>query len=343
MTGELFDGYEHEGFFDETFDPHGSVRAHYKALIKRLAELTPTELALRSTLRDEAFRTAGITFTVYVNEEEAAEGIERTFPMDLLPRLIPNDEWTEIEAGLIQRVTTLNLFLDDLYVGERAAINDGVIPKWLVASSSGFSREAFGLPVPKGARCLVAGIDLVRDAEGTYRVLEDNLRSPSGISYVLENRASMTRVLPNAFRDHGVRSVHHYGNSEHARREDDDRRVLTGSRRCDTVAMRSSRTYALCASSRSSTLGASVLKVDRPQPRWVATRSRSTTATPSTARAIAATTSDVQCTPSHTRLTLTTTTSVHTKTAIDHHNRRRVVYNAATRGSIPQLAAVASG
>jgi uncharacterized circularly permuted ATP-grasp superfamily protein len=145
-------------------------------------------------------------------QAQGQEGIERTFPMDLLPRLIPADEWDHIEAGLIQRVTALNLFLDDLYVGERAAIKDGIVPKWLVASSSGFRREAFGLPVPKGARCLVAGIDLVRDANGRYCVLEDNLRSPSGISYVLENRASMTRVLPAAFMDHGVRSVDHYGN-----------------------------------------------------------------------------------------------------------------------------------
>jgi uncharacterized circularly permuted ATP-grasp superfamily protein len=208
MPGELFDGYAHEGFFDEAFDSDGSVRAHYVALVKRLSELTPAELTARSRLRDEAFRTAGITFTVYGEDE----GIERTFPMDLLPRLIPADEWAEIERGLVQRVTALNLFLDDLYVGERAVLHDGIVPKWLVASSSGFRREAFGLPVPKGARCLVAGIDLVRDANGAYRVLEDNLRSPSGISYVLENRASMTRVLPAAFMDHGVRSVDHYGN-----------------------------------------------------------------------------------------------------------------------------------
>src|SRR4029079_9324466 len=109
-------------------------------------------------------------------------------------------------------VTALNYFLDDLYVGERAAIHDGIVPRWLVQSSSGFKREAFGLPVPKGARCLIAGIDLVRDREGTYRVLEDNLRNPSGISYVLENRASMTRVLPAPFQDHVVRPVQHYGN-----------------------------------------------------------------------------------------------------------------------------------
>jgi uncharacterized circularly permuted ATP-grasp superfamily protein len=209
MPGELFDGYDHGGFFDEVFDGTGAIRQHYDALVKRLAELSPDDLRRRERLRDEAFRTAGITFTVYGEEE----GIERTFPMDLLPRLIPADEWDEIERGLAQRVTALNRFLDDLYVGERAVLHDGIVPRWLVTSSSGFTREAAGVPVPKGARCLVAGIDLVRDADGTYRVLEDNLRNPSGISYVLENRASMTRVLPGAFGDHAVRSVDHYGNA----------------------------------------------------------------------------------------------------------------------------------
>ncbi len=147
-------------------------------------------------MRDAAFRQAGITFTVYGE----GEGVERTFPMDLVPRIIPADEWAHLEAGLVQRVTALNRFLDDLYVGDQAAVNDGIIPRWLVTSSDGFQREAFGIAVPHGARCLVAGIDIVRDADGTYRVLEDNLRNPSGVSYVLENRAAMTRVLPAGLR-----------------------------------------------------------------------------------------------------------------------------------------------
>ena len=105
------------------------------------------------------------------------------------------------------------MFLDDLYVGERAAVKDGIVPMSLVTSSDGFEREAFGIPVPRGARCLVAGIDLVRDVDGTYRVLEDNLRNPSGISYVLENRAAMTRVLPSVFGTHRVQAVDHYGAS----------------------------------------------------------------------------------------------------------------------------------
>jgi uncharacterized circularly permuted ATP-grasp superfamily protein len=209
MPAELFDGYDPGPFFDEVFTPDGMVRPHYQPLVKRLAELSPDDLRRRERLRDEAFRSQGITFTVYGEDE----GIERTFPMDLLPRVIPDDEWSTIESGLVQRVTALNRFLDDLYIGERAVLHEGIVPRWLVSSSEGFVREAFGVPMPKGARCVVAGVDLVRDVDGAYKVLEDNLRNPSGISYVLENRASMTRVLPGAFADGNVRSVDHYGNA----------------------------------------------------------------------------------------------------------------------------------
>ena len=203
----LFDGYEPGAFHDEVFLGTGEVRPHYAQLVERLSELPAAELARRERLRDNAFRTAGITFTVYGDDG----GLERTFPMDLVPRVIPADEWAHLEAGLVQRVTALNTFLDDLYVGERAALKDRVVPTWLVQSSDGFNREAFGIPVPRGARCLVAGIDIVRDGNGVYRVLEDNLRNPSGISYVLENRAAMTRVLPHVFGAQRVRPVDHYG------------------------------------------------------------------------------------------------------------------------------------
>jgi uncharacterized circularly permuted ATP-grasp superfamily protein len=209
MTTGLFDGYDTGGFFDEVVDGTGDPRPHYRSLIRRFDGFTSADLTRRERIRDQAFRSAGITFTVYGE----GEGVERTFPLDLVPRVIPAEEWDHIEAGLVQRVTALNRFLDDLYVGERAALHDGVVPRWLVSSSEGFCRPAFGIPVPHGARCLVAGIDLVRDAEGTYRVLEDNLRNPSGVSYVLENRAAMTRVLPGVFDDHRVRPVDHYGTS----------------------------------------------------------------------------------------------------------------------------------
>jgi uncharacterized circularly permuted ATP-grasp superfamily protein len=208
VSADLFEGYEPGSFFDEMFTEDEAVRPHYEDLVARLRSLTAVELSRRERLRDAGFRSAGITFTLYEGEEE---GLERTFPMDLLPRIIPAEEWTEIEAGLIQRVGALNRFLDDLYVGERAAVRDGIIPSWLVMSSDGFRREVFGIPVPRGARCLVAGIDLVRDLHGSYRVLEDNLRNPSGIAYVLENRAAMTRVLPHVFGSLRVRPVDDYG------------------------------------------------------------------------------------------------------------------------------------
>ena len=205
--GNLFDAYDRNGFFDEVFAADGSVRPHYAGVIGRLSGFAPEELQRREQIRDRIFRTQGITFTLADDED----GLERTFPMDLLPRVIPADEWDVIERGIVQRVTALNRFLEDLYVGEQAAIRDRVVPRWLVHTAEGFRREAFGIPVPHAARCLVSGVDLVRDVDGTYRVLEDNLRNPSGVSYVLENRAAMTRVLPIAFAAERVRPVDHYG------------------------------------------------------------------------------------------------------------------------------------
>lgn len=194
--------------FDEVYDTDG-VRPHYRMLMDRLTSLGNEDLAERSGLLDSFFRTLGITFAVTGHES----GLERTWPMDLVPRIIPAAEWRHIEAGLIQRVTVLNRFLDDLYFGGQEAVRDGIVPRWLIESAAGYVREAHGIPAPLGARCVVAGIDIVRDGDGTYRVLEDNLRVPSGISYVLENRVAMTRVLPVGFARHSIRPVDHYGAS----------------------------------------------------------------------------------------------------------------------------------
>ena len=204
---DLFAEYDRGDFYDEVFDDAGAVRPHYSAVVERLSSLSAEELDRRERIRDSLFRTQGITFTVYGEEE----GVERTFPMDLIPRIIPASEWEVIERGVIQRVTALNRFLEDLYVGEQACVHDRVVPRWLLRTAEGLRREAFGIPVPHAARCLVSGVDLVRDRQGTYRVLEDNLRNPSGVSYVLENRAAMTRVLPVAFASQRVRPVDHYG------------------------------------------------------------------------------------------------------------------------------------
>lgn len=194
--------------FSEVFDGE-ATRSHYVPLMERLTALGRADLGERAALLDSIFRSLGITFAVYGDEE----GRERTWPMDLIPRIIPPDEWRHVERGLIQRVRALNQFLDDVYVGDQAAINDGIVPRWLVESADGYMREGYGVPAPLGSRCVVAGIDLVRDGQGTYCVLEDNLRVPSGISYVLENRVAMTRVLPVAFARHRVRPVNHYGSS----------------------------------------------------------------------------------------------------------------------------------
>ncbi len=207
MTTELFGTYRSVGFC-ETFDER-APRPHYAALVRRLEAMSAGDLAQRARLTAAIFRNLGITFAVHGDES----GAERTWPMDLIPRIVPPGEWDLLERGLGQRVRALSMFLDDLYVGDQAIIEDRLVPRWLVESSAGYLRPARGIAAPHGARVVVAGIDLVRDGDGAYRVLEDNLRVPSGVSYVLENRVAMTRVLPVAFARHEVRPVNHYGAS----------------------------------------------------------------------------------------------------------------------------------
>lgn len=204
---DFTNGYEHEGFFDEAVDADGSIRAHYRQLLLRLGDISQADLGRAATMIDDQFLRQGITFTVYGDDN----GVERTFPMDLVPRVIPGSEWDTIEAGLVQRTTALNAFLDDIYAGGAQIVRDDVIPRRLVMSAEGYRPEAVGIAVPTGGRCVVAGIDLIRDIDGTYRVLEDNLRSPSGVSYVVENRQAMARLLPHLFRDGRVRPVSNYG------------------------------------------------------------------------------------------------------------------------------------
>jgi uncharacterized circularly permuted ATP-grasp superfamily protein len=184
-------------------------RPHYRALYERLGSFDPDDLSSRINLIESLFRRQGITFAVYGSDE----GTERTWPLDLVPRVIPAREWEHLEKGLAQRVRALNMFLEDLYVGDQEALEDGIVPRWLVHSSDGYLPEARGIEVPLGARCIISGIDIVRGDDGVYRVLEDNLRVPSGVSYVLENRVAMTRVLPVAFAKYRVRPVSHYGAS----------------------------------------------------------------------------------------------------------------------------------
>ncbi len=204
--GTLSD-YVGSGFCEMTSDVAG--RLNYEPLIARFDEFEVGGIEARVQLIEGLFRRQGITFAVYGEEE----GLERTWPLDIVPRIISAADWDHLEKGLTQRIRALNSFLDDVYQGSRQIINDGVVPRWLVESSSGYLPEATGISVPPGGRCVISGIDLVRDGDGVYRVLEDNLRVPSGISYVLENRVAMTRILPTAFARYRVRPVAHYGAS----------------------------------------------------------------------------------------------------------------------------------
>jgi uncharacterized circularly permuted ATP-grasp superfamily protein len=180
-------------------------RRTYRRIHERLEKLGHAELRRRHRRAQAAFRDMGITFTVYQDDR----GIEKLFPLDLIPRVIDGRQWAHLERGLQQRVTALNLFLEDVY-GEQRILRQGVVPGDVVLSSPGFVRELVGLDAPRGVRCHVAGIDLVRDGKGEFHVLEDNLRTPSGISYVLANRQILKRVLPEVFVGYDVRPVEGY-------------------------------------------------------------------------------------------------------------------------------------
>ena len=203
----LLDTYDASRAYDEAFGPDGSVREVYRRIVERFRELDVGEVQRLEKLVADEFRRQGITFTVYSEEE----GTERIWPMDLFPRIIAAAEWDELARGLSQRVAALNCFLADLYAGDAAAIADGIVPRWLVVSSGGFERNAMGIEVPHAAHCNIAGVDVVRGADGRYLVLEDNLRNPSGISYVVENRAAMAKACSWLFYDHPVEPTEQYG------------------------------------------------------------------------------------------------------------------------------------
>ncbi len=200
--------YEAGDFFDEMVGDDGQVRPHYRRLTERLATLPEAEFAQRRAAVDLAFLSRGVTFTVYGDNE----GTERIFPFDLIPRIIPNSEWKGIEAGLAQRITALNLFLHDIY-HEQKILADKVVPASLVLGAKNFRREFMNFNVPKGIYVHICGTDLIRDRDGRYLVLEDNLRCPSGASYMIENRAAMRRAFPNLFQSYRVRQVEGYADA----------------------------------------------------------------------------------------------------------------------------------
>jgi uncharacterized circularly permuted ATP-grasp superfamily protein len=187
--------------WDEMVDERGEVRAGREGLALALDKLGPDGLLARSRLRDAHLSAQGITFTL--------SGRERPLPMDLVPRIVDAAEWQVIEAGVAQRIRALEMFLDDVY-GAGEILRDKVIPRRLVTSSAHFHRQAHGVRPANGVRIHVAGVDLVRDEHGTFRVLEDNLRSPSGVSYVLENRRTLSHVVPELFTGYRLRGVEEY-------------------------------------------------------------------------------------------------------------------------------------
>ena len=199
--------------FDEMRNADGEVRPHYAAYDQWLALQPPDAMRTWRSEAELIFRRVGITFAVYGTKDESGSGTERLIPFDLIPRVIPADEWSELERGLRQRVTALNRFLHDVYHGQEI-IRARLIPAEQIVQNAQFRPEMVGVDVPGGVYSHVAGIDIVRatesDGSGSYYVLEDNLRVPSGVSYMLENRKMSMRLFPNLFSRHRVAPVAHY-------------------------------------------------------------------------------------------------------------------------------------
>ena len=202
----MLQGYDLGAYYDEMFEAPGVARPHYQKVLEGIGKLAPVEFEDRRQLADLAFLLQGITFTVYSD----GRGTERLFPFDLMPRVLPRSQWDKLEAGLSQRVLALNLFLEDVY-GAQRILKDRQIPRSLVLSCRHFQREMIGVKVPRNIYTHISGIDLVRDSRtDEFLVLEDNCRTPSGISYVLENRLVMTRTFAKVFETCEVMPIDHY-------------------------------------------------------------------------------------------------------------------------------------
>ena len=200
-----FKDYSNTGFFDEMFGTGFVAQDHYQQINSRLSQIGDSELETKQQQVASSFLEHGVTFTVYGE----TEGTERIFPFDLIPRIIPSDEWHEIEQGLVQRIIALNLFLNDIYKDSKI-IKDGVIPREVVESSPHYRAEMVGFNVPKDIYIHICGSDLIRDEQGRYLVLEDNARCPSGVSYLLENREIMKKAFPRTYREMSVCPVEAY-------------------------------------------------------------------------------------------------------------------------------------
>ena len=202
----LFEGYPPlAGTYDEMFGDGGVARAPFARVAALLAKVAPDELARSQALAETALLHQGVTFSVYGD----ARGTEKIFPFCLLPRLIAADDFRRLERGLQQRLRALGMFLDDIY-GDQKILAAGVVPAEMILGAAGYRPMLRGVKPPGGVRIHISGVDLIRDADGTWRVLEDNLRTPSGVSYVVENRMLSKRMFPRVFDTARVHRVDHY-------------------------------------------------------------------------------------------------------------------------------------
>jgi uncharacterized circularly permuted ATP-grasp superfamily protein len=202
----LFSNYDPAGFYCEMLGTPEHPATHTRAVLERLQRMKISTLHRRAQATDRELFNLGITFTVYSDRN----AIDRVLPFDVIPRVISAADWQHIETGCIQRVTALNQFLHDIY-HEQRILKDGVVPAELVLKNANFRPEMIGLDLPAGTYVNICGIDLVRDGAGVFRVLEDNARTPSGVSYVVENRHLMLRAFPDLADNIGLRQVSDYG------------------------------------------------------------------------------------------------------------------------------------
>jgi uncharacterized circularly permuted ATP-grasp superfamily protein len=210
MTGHksagMLHGYDPGGFYCEMFGDRKHPAGHTRVVRDRLDELSLAELRRRAQAAERELFNLGVTFTVYTSREQ----IDRILPFDVIPRVLSAAEWEHIERGVIQRVTALNRFIEDVY-HEQRILRDGIVPADLVLGNANYRPQMRGLKVPFGSYVNICGVDLVRGGDGRFYVLEDNARTPSGVSYVVENRHLTQRSFPDLMRDIGVRSVSNYG------------------------------------------------------------------------------------------------------------------------------------
>jgi len=211
QANSILDQYDiPTGVYDEMFENENLIREHYAKTYSVLNKLTIEALNKKEELTKQLFMSLGITFTVYSNNQ----GIEKIFPFDIIPRIIQNREWEHIDKGIKQRLKVLNLFLKDIY-SEQAILKEKIVPSELIFSCPHFVKEMVGVKVPYDIYVHIAGIDLIRDHDGSFFVLEDNLRTPSGVSYMVQNREISKQIFPELLQNCRVRSVSEYPMSLH--------------------------------------------------------------------------------------------------------------------------------